>query len=268
MSNFFKTIVIAFLFSIVIHFLMYFTIDKTLQNNTLNINTTNKKTITKKSGLVKIKYVKTKKTEQKKTKVKKNIVKNTKQIKEKKQKKTNKRKEITQLSKIKKTIKKIELPKIEKNQIDLKNFFIAQKQEEIQKDNEQQKAKEKQKEIEEIQQLSSLTQSYIKLYGEKYFEFSKYQKRYLKQNLNKIGQITQRYLQYPRVSIRTRQKGINVVEFFLHPNGDISDLKLSDSTQYTALDTNTIETIRIAYQDYPTPREKIQIKIYVKYILN
>jgi len=60
---------------------------------------------------------------------------------------------------------------------------------------------------------------------------------------------------------------MNVVEFYLHPNGDITDLKLADSSYYTALDTNSIDTIRIAYQDYPRPLEKVKIKIYIKYIL-
>ena len=60
MKNFTKTIIIAFLFSIAVHYLMYFTIDNNLQNNTLNINTTNKKNTTTKNGLVNIKYVKIK----------------------------------------------------------------------------------------------------------------------------------------------------------------------------------------------------------------
>ena len=119
----------------------------------------------------------------------------------------------------------------------------------------------------EIRQLPALTQSYIKLYGEKYFEFSETQRKYLNQNLNKIGQITERYLEYPRVSIRTKQQGINVVEFYLHPNGDISNLKLTDSSYFTALDDNTLYTIKIAYQDYPRPIEKVLIRINVKYIL-
>lgn len=259
MNNFTKTLIVAFLLSIAIHFMMYFTIDKTLQNQTLNINTTNKKSTTKKSGLIKVKYVKIKKNEKKKTVQKKVIKQKTVETKQKK----NIKKEIT-----KKTIPLIELPNQQKKPVDLKKFFTIQKQEKVQRENKQKKAKDRQDEILEIQQLPAVTQSYIKLYGEQYFEFSKEQKRYLKQNLNKIGKITQRYLKYPRVSIRTKQKGINVVEFFLHPNGDISELKLVDSSFYTALDINSVDTIKIAYQDYPRPLEKVKIKIYIKYILH
>lgn len=60
---------------------------------------------------------------------------------------------------------------------------------------------------------------------------------------------------------------MNIVEFFLHPNGDISDLKLINSSGYSSLDKNSIETIEIAYKDYPRPNEKTKIKIYVYYKL-
>jgi len=243
MNNFTKTLIVALLLSIGIHFMIYYIIDKNLQNKTLNINTTNKINTASKNGYVKIKYVK--------------IV---------KEKKIAKKKKTPAIVK-KKSTPSVTLPTIKKETLDLKKFFTIQKQEKIEKEDMQKKAIDRQKEIEEIQQLSALTQDYIKLYGEQYFEFSKYHRRYLKQNLNKIGQITQRYLKYPNISIRTQQKGINIVEFYLHPNGDITDLKLSDSSYYTALDTNTIDTIKIAYQDYPKPLEKVKIKIFVKYIL-
>ena len=262
MKNFTKTLIVAFLFSIAIHFMMYFTIEKTLQNNTLNINTTNKKSATTKNGLVNIKYVKIKKVVKKQAKPKP----------EKTITKTQKHKnQIHKKSKVKKVVKKsiplISLPIVQKEALDLKKFFTIQKEEKVERENEQKKAMQRQEEIKEIQELSALTQSYIKLYGEKYFEFSENQRRYLKQNLNKIGQITQRYLEYPNVSIRTKQQGVNIIEFYLHPNGDITELKLTDSSFYTALDVNTIETIKIAYQDYPRPVEIVQIKINVKYIL-
>lgn len=262
MNNFRKTLIVAFLFSIVIHFLMYFTIEKNLKNHTLNINTTNKKNSTIKSGLVKVKYVKVKAIEKEKVKPKPIKKKVQEKAQTKKIFKKNKTKKIT-----KKSIPLIKLPVVQKEPLDLKKFFTIKKQEKIERENEQKKALEKQKEIKEIQQLSETTQSYIKLYGEQYFEFSEDQRRYLKQNLNLIGKITQRYLNYPSISIRTKQKGINVVEFYLHPNGDITDLKLVDSSYYTALDKNTIYTIKLAYQDYPRPIEKVKIKIYVKYIL-
>ena len=115
--------------------------------------------------------------------------------------------------------------------------------------------------------LDDITKSYLKLYGEEYNSFTKVQKVYLQKNLKNIGRITQKYLRYPSVAVRTEQEGMNIVEFFLHPNGDISDLKLINSSGYTSLDKNSIETIEIAYKDYPRPKTKTKVKIYVYYKL-
>ena len=248
MNNFTKTLIVAFIVSIFIHFLLYFTINKTFNNSILKVNTSTKDESSTK-GLVSVKYVKIKPQKQ--------IKKEVKNIQKKPVKKV-----------IQKTIPIIELPVVSKKEIDLKKFFTIQKQRETQKTKEEiKKTIERKKEILEIQKLPEKTQSYIKLYGEEFFELSESKRRYLKQNLNKIGEITQRHLRYPRVSIRTKQQGTNVVEFYFHPNGDITELKITNSSQYTALDENTIYTIKIAYQDYPRPLEKIKIIIYVTYTL-
>lgn len=270
MNNFTKILFVAFIISLCIHFMLFIAIDKTIQNDNLNINTTNKKNSTKKNGLVKVKYVKIKqppKTKPKEKKSSKELKKITsfdpKNVQTKKSKPIVKKQNNS-----KKKIPLIKLPDTQKQQIDLKQLFTIPKEDLAKQQEEKiQKEREIQEEIQELQKLPEITQSYIKLYGEKYFEFSKEQRRYLKQNLSKIGEITQRYLTYPRISIRTKQQGVNVIEFYLHPNGDISEVRISDTSYYTALDQNTIETIKLAYQDYPRPQEKVKIKIYVKYIL-
>lgn len=116
--------------------------------------------------------------------------------------------------------------------------------------------------------IDELTQSYIDLYGEEFMTFSDETKEFLKENLSDIGRITQQYLMYPSISIRTKQQGMNVVEFFLHPNGDITELKLIKSSTYTALDSNSIHTIKVAYKDYPKPKEVTKIRIFVYYKLH
>lgn len=115
--------------------------------------------------------------------------------------------------------------------------------------------------------LDSITQSYLELYGEEYNSFNQVQKVFLQKNLRDIGRITQKYLRYPALAARLRQDGTNIVEFMLYPNGDISDLRLTSSSHSTSLDDNTLETIRIAYKDYPRPKEPTKIKIYVNYFL-
>jgi TonB family protein len=107
-----------------------------------------------------------------------------------------------------------------------------------------------------------------KLYGEEFNTYSETQKKFIKNNLGTIHSITQRTLTrngYPDVAVRTRQQGTNIVSFYLHPNGDISDLKLKRHIGYQALDQNTLDVIRIAYKDYPLPNKKTKIIFYVKY---
>jgi len=107
-----------------------------------------------------------------------------------------------------------------------------------------------------------------KLYGKEFDTFTPIQKKYIRNNLSIIHQITQRTLSrngYPTVAIQTRQQGTNVVSFYLHPNGDITGLKLKKRIGYEALDSNTLKIIRLAYKDYPLPNEKTKITFYVQY---
>ena len=106
------------------------------------------------------------------------------------------------------------------------------------------------------------------LYGKEFDTFTPSQKKFIKHNLGIIHRITQRTLTrngYPEVAVRTRQQGTNVVSFYLHPNGDISNLRLKKKIGYAALDDNTLEVIRIAYKDYPLPNKKTKIVFYVQY---
>ena len=106
------------------------------------------------------------------------------------------------------------------------------------------------------------------LYGREFNTFSPSQKKFIKHNLGAIHRITQRTLirnGYPEVAVRTGQQGTNVVSFYLHPNGDISNLRLKTKIGYAALDQNTLEVIRIAYKDYPLPNQKTKIVFYVQY---
>lgn len=121
--------------------------------------------------------------------------------------------------------------------------------------------------VKDVKMLDELTQSYIKLYGEEYNSFTKIQKVFLQKNLKDIGKITEKYLRYPDISVRTRQSGMNIIEFTLYPNGDITHPIITSSSGYEALDANTIKTIEIAYKDYPRPKEPTKIRIYVTYTI-
>ncbi|MCT7547037.1 TonB family protein [Aliarcobacter butzleri] len=107
-----------------------------------------------------------------------------------------------------------------------------------------------------------------KLYGEEYKNFTKIQKAYLEKNLNNFQVITQRVLDrmgYPELAAKQKIGGINTVEFIFYPNGDISDLRIINSSGYSVLDKHSIELIEIAYKDYPKPTEPIKIRFRVFY---
>lgn len=107
-----------------------------------------------------------------------------------------------------------------------------------------------------------------KLYGAEFHQFTPKQKKFIKDNLNTIQQITQRTLTrrgYPEGAGRTGQQGTNVVSFNLHPNGNISNLRLKTRIGYRALDENTLTLIKVAYKDYPYPSTTTKIVFYVTY---
>ena len=108
------------------------------------------------------------------------------------------------------------------------------------------------------------------LYGKEFNTFSPTQKKFIKNNLGTIHRITQRTLSqngYPDVAVRTKQQGTNIVSFYLHPNGDITGLRLKRHMGYEALDQNTLDVIRIAYKNYPLPNKKTKIIFHVRYTL-
>lgn len=109
-----------------------------------------------------------------------------------------------------------------------------------------------------------------RLYGKEFYSFTKTQKKFIRNHLSEIYRITQNTLYingYPEVAIRTHQQGVNVVSFYLHPDGSISNLRLVKPMDYEALDKNTIAVIQIAYKDYPRPKTKTKIVFYVNYQL-
>ena len=109
-----------------------------------------------------------------------------------------------------------------------------------------------------------------RLYGSEFNTYSQTQKKFIKNNLGTIHRITQRTLSmngYPEIAVRTGQQGTNIVSFYLHPNGDISNLRLKRDIGYQALDQNTLDVIRIAYKDYPLPNKKTRIIFHVQYSL-
>ena len=117
----------------------------------------------------------------------------------------------------------------------------------------------------DVEMLDEITKSYIKTYGKEYEKLTNVQKVFIQNNLKNIVTITRSYYRFPSIAIKLRKSDYNVVEFLLHPNGDISGLKIIKNGQYSFYDKSIIETIQYAYKDYPRPKETTKIRFFITY---
>ena len=107
-------------------------------------------------------------------------------------------------------------------------------------------------------------------YGETFGELSPDEQKYILDNQEIMRRITQQVLnRVGRVNIPSdmRVNSSNIVEFYLYPNGDISDIEFIDKSNFYILDDTTKETIEYAYSKYPRPAQKTRIRYKVGYYL-
>ncbi|PHQ56269.1 MAG: hypothetical protein COA30_01790 [Sulfurimonas sp.] len=119
-------------------------------------------------------------------------------------------------------------------------------------------------------QVGGNTREMKKLYGEKWKELSPGQQKYMLDNQEIMRRITQQVLsRVARVNLPhdLNVNRSNVIEFYLHPNGDMTDFKFLSKSGYYVLDDTTKETIEYAYSRYPRPKEKTLIRYNVYYHL-
>lgn len=118
---------------------------------------------------------------------------------------------------------------------------------------------------------SNVSSDVKELYGEEFGKLSPGQQKYILDNQEIMRRITQQVLnRVARVNLdgSLRVNRNNVVEFYLHPNGDMSDFKFLSKSGYYTLDDITQETIEYAYSKYPRPKEKTLIRYNVYYHLS
>ncbi len=117
---------------------------------------------------------------------------------------------------------------------------------------------------------SSINNNIKELYGEEFGKLTPGQQQYIIDNQEIMRRITQQVLtRVARVNL-PRDLNVNrnnVVEFYLHPNGDMTDFKFLHKSGYYVLDDTTKETIEYAYSRYPRPKEKTLIRYNVYYNL-
>jgi outer membrane biosynthesis protein TonB len=116
----------------------------------------------------------------------------------------------------------------------------------------------------------NISQNIKELYGEEFGKLSPGQQQYIIDNQEIMRRITQQVLtRVARVNL-PRDLNVNrsnVIEFYLHPNGDMTDFKFLSKSGYYVLDDTTKETIEYAYSRYPRPKEKTLIRYNVYYNL-
>lgn len=117
---------------------------------------------------------------------------------------------------------------------------------------------------------SNVSSDVKELYGEEFGKLTAGQQKYILDNQEIMRRITQQVLnRVARVNLdrNLNVNRSNVIEFYLHPNGDMSDFKFLAKSGYYTLDDITKETIEYAYAKYPRPTEKTLIRYNVYYNL-
>ncbi|MFA6195191.1 MAG: hypothetical protein WC656_00945 [Sulfurimonas sp.] len=116
---------------------------------------------------------------------------------------------------------------------------------------------------------SSINQNIKELYGDVFGKLTPGQQKYILDNQEIMRRITQETL--TRVaSVNLKRENVNtsnVIEFYLHPNGDMTDFKFLQKSGLYVIDDTTKETIEYSYSKYPRPTEKILIRYNVFYNL-
>jgi len=116
-----------------------------------------------------------------------------------------------------------------------------------------------------------INDSVKKLYGDKFSELSEGEQKYILDNQETMRRITQAVLdRYGRSRIpdNLRVDETNTIEFYLYPDGSISDIRYLKNSRYAILDDTTKETIELAYSKYPRPAQKTYIRYRVWYNLS
>ena len=116
--------------------------------------------------------------------------------------------------------------------------------------------------------VDALPRSVIHHYGERFFELSAGEQRYIIDNLQRIRKINEvvgtRILR-ERPDEEIDPDDSNIVEFTLYPDGTISDLHLQRNRVGSFLDELTLQTINLAHPKYPRPAQPtlIRIRVYI-----
>ncbi len=117
---------------------------------------------------------------------------------------------------------------------------------------------------------SKITHSIKELYGDKFTTLTLYEQKFILDNQEIMRRITQRALERvgaTDIPSALRINSSNLVEFYLFPNGDISDIVFLSKSGFFILDDTTKQSIEYAYSKYPRPDQKTLIRYRFNYYL-
>lgn len=110
-----------------------------------------------------------------------------------------------------------------------------------------------------------------KLYAEKFDQLSEEERTYLIKNFYSMRSITQDILNrygHGRIPDSINVTDRNLIEFYLYPDGSISDIRFIKKSKLAFLDDVTREVIELSYVKYERPRQKTRIRYQVFYNLS
>jgi len=112
----------------------------------------------------------------------------------------------------------------------------------------------------------NISESIKRHYGDEFYDLTVEEQKYILDNLKtirKINEIVGTRLLRSKPSNEIDPTDSNIVEFYLHPDGSISDLYLYEDRTGNMLDELTLDTIRLAHSKYPKPKTRTLIRIRV-----
>jgi len=107
------------------------------------------------------------------------------------------------------------------------------------------------------------TQQIKEAYGSDWGKLSAGEQKYILDNQEIMRRLTQTQL-YATGSTdipnNLRVNEINIIEFYLHTNGDMTDFKIVKNSNFFLLDDVTKDVIESVYSKYPRPKQKTLIR--------
>lgn len=117
---------------------------------------------------------------------------------------------------------------------------------------------------------SRVNENIKEAYGDVFGKLSEGEQKYILDNQEIMRRITQEVLNRVggvNIPDNLRVNTSNIIEFYLFPNGDISEVKFISKSGFYILDDTTKETIEYAYSRYPRPDQKTLVRYKVGYYL-